>query len=452
MSRAAAGRALAVLLAPLALFSCAGPLPLDDAPLGVAYDFEVAAPGLTFEASPIVTDDGVALELRAALAPADVVFASRGDGYEAVLNLSFTVRDVRGRETLASRAIVDTLRADRLAETRVGTPLTYTAVLAVPQGRMVAEAAILGPAAAPLALRRAEVTMPPAGAGPLITPPRLSRDGQPLVGAHVPRWRFGEAPTVAVDVVGASWEEVRFTLWRVRADTAAPLPPFWINPARGSLPVRGAAFDEPGDTLLAANLPEPRLELPLLEEGVYVIEAALPAGDHPPARRPLIVTPPDHPRLASIDDLIEALTYIAFPAEIAAMQAPGSTAGRRAAFDAFWGTLFDERRLAEDVMRRYFERVEEANRRFTAHQPGWRTDRGMILILFGPPEAVERTTDGETWHYAYGRAAAGPAFNFEYVRFDDAPWPLGHYLLQRAGRFETATLNAVRQWRRGLLP
>lgn len=57
----------------------------------------------------------------------------------------------------------------------------------------------------------------------------------------------------------------------------------------------------------------------------------------------------------------------------------------------------------------YFERMNEANRLFSAGKPGWLTDRGQTLILLGPPvhksyypmgdvmDVLARPT--EIWHY-----------------------------------------------------
>ncbi len=57
----------------------------------------------------------------------------------------------------------------------------------------------------------------------------------------------------------------------------------------------------------------------------------------------------------------------------------------------------------------YFDRIDEANRLFTAGKPGWLTDRGQTLILLGPPahksvypmgdvlSGLARPT--EIWHY-----------------------------------------------------
>ena len=44
----------------------------------------------------------------------------------------------------------------------------------------------------------------------------------------------------------------------------------------------------------------------------------------------------------------------------------------------------------------YFQRIEAANRLFRGGRPGWMTDRGMILILLGPPDDREDFPMGRT--------------------------------------------------------
>ena len=44
-----------------------------------------------------------------------------------------------------------------------------------------------------------------------------------------------------------------------------------------------------------------------------------------------------------------------------------------------------------ELMEEYYGRVRYTNEHFDAWQPGWETDRGMIYILFGPPDEIQRT-------------------------------------------------------------
>ncbi|MFQ6605146.1 MAG: GWxTD domain-containing protein [Fidelibacterota bacterium] len=58
-----------------------------------------------------------------------------------------------------------------------------------------------------------------------------------------------------------------------------------------------------------------------------------------------------------------------------------------------------------ELMDEFFKRVSFANERFSGFQPGWKTDMGMIYILMGPPDEVERYNNPsgrnsyEVWYY-----------------------------------------------------
>jgi len=53
----------------------------------------------------------------------------------------------------------------------------------------------------------------------------------------------------------------------------------------------------------------------------------------------------------------------------------------------------------------HYRRLAYANTRFASHVPGWKTDRGRIYIMYGPPDEIEAHPGGagkpgsELWHY-----------------------------------------------------
>jgi len=58
-----------------------------------------------------------------------------------------------------------------------------------------------------------------------------------------------------------------------------------------------------------------------------------------------------------------------------------------------------------ELMDQYYSRVRYSIDHFTSFTPGWRTDMGMIYILFGPPDDIERIymnsdrNAHQNWHY-----------------------------------------------------
>jgi GWxTD domain-containing protein len=82
--------------------------------------------------------------------------------------------------------------------------------------------------------------------------------------------------------------------------------------------------------------------------------------------------------------------------------------------------------LAKDFMEEYYGRVEYATKNFTGFTEGWKTDRGMIFILYGAPETIDRHPFDATgkpydiWHYY--------ALNREFIFVDVTGY--GDYKLQ----------------------
>jgi len=114
--------------------------------------------------------------------------------------------------------------------------------------------------------------------------------------------------------------------------------------------------------------------------------------------------------MENLDSAIQPMKYIAKPSDFKAMvEAKGEEKQRL--FNDFWkkrdptpGTKPNE------LKQEFYRRVEYANRRFTVYflnKDGWRTDRGRIYIIYGPPSEVERipaTIDSpprEVWHYKH---------------------------------------------------
>jgi GWxTD domain-containing protein len=104
----------------------------------------------------------------------------------------------------------------------------------------------------------------------------------------------------------------------------------------------------------------------------------------------------DYPKLAKIESLADPLIYICTKEEfIRVKQAKGD----KKAFDKVILGITGDQDRAKTLFRSYFRRVELANQYFSSYKEGWKTDRGMIYIVFGLPDAVYRFTDREVWNY-----------------------------------------------------
>ena len=54
---------------------------------------------------------------------------------------------------------------------------------------------------------------------------------------------------------------------------------------------------------------------------------------------------------------------------------------------------------AKELIRIYYNRVFFSNYYFTSDREGWKTDSGMIFIVYGPPNTFYKSEDEEKWGY-----------------------------------------------------
>lgn len=113
-----------------------------------------------------------------------------------------------------------------------------------------------------------------------------------------------------------------------------------------------------------------------------------------------------------LDLAIRQLRYIAKEEEFEKIEDAKSDEEKRKLFEEFWKKRDpnpDTKR--NEFMEEYYSRVEYANQHFSHYIPGWRTDMGMVFILFGSPNNVERhpfdidSKPYEVWsYYDYNRS------------------------------------------------
>ncbi len=118
-----------------------------------------------------------------------------------------------------------------------------------------------------------------------------------------------------------------------------------------------------------------------------------------------------------LDDAIAVLRYIAQPEEWDKIEKAETFQEKKKLFDAFWKNL-DPTPDTEfnELQAEFYERVAYANEHFSlTGDDGWRTDRGRIYIIYGPPDDVEHQTDQQFQEYEIWRYTN---LNKEFVFWD----------------------------------
>ena len=150
------------------------------------------------------------------------------------------------------------------------------------------------------------------------------------------------------------------------------------------------------------------LPLEKLAPGLYTLEVQYRSGKaSKQAVHEFHSTWPSHPFSLTDPELaVDALRYIAKDSEIDEMTS-GSAERRAASFYRFWrGQNNDSTTAYNQAMAEYYYRVDDAMRKFSTarENDGYKTDRGRIYILYGPPPKSERVLQPnagpkEVWTY-----------------------------------------------------
>lgn len=87
--------------------------------------------------------------------------------------------------------------------------------------------------------------------------------------------------------------------------------------------------------------------------------------------------------------------------------------------EGFWNRRDPTPDTVENEFRdQYYQRVMYANERFSSGIPGWKTDRGRIYIVYGPPDEIESHPSGGTYDYPISQGGGSTqTFPFEIWRY-----------------------------------
>jgi GWxTD domain-containing protein len=163
-----------------------------------------------------------------------------------------------------------------------------------------------------------------------------------------------------------------------------------------------------------------------------------------------------YPRLTSPETMIEPLAYLANVDELTAMRAAEKP---KAALDEFWIKCGGNVDKARELIRIYYTRALYSNHYFTSYKEGWRSERGMIYIIYGPPDKVYKTSEGESWGYKKpatrsrwgGRFSVGDSYLFFNFRKRNNVFSDNDFYLSRNETLVTYWDKAIASWRKGIV-
>ena len=159
----------------------------------------------------------------------------------------------------------------------------------------------------------------------------------------------------------------------------------------------------------------------------------------------LFVADSGFPLVASASDMAAPLRYITSLKE---WDAISTATDQRKEVEKFWVNAAGGRERAREAIAAYYGRVENANRHFTSCMEGWKTDRGLVHIIFGTPTSIRRTPDGSSETWTYGEETNLMSLVFDFERKPNA-FCGNDLVLKRNPALKSAWYRNVESWRNG---
>lgn len=253
--------------------------------------------------------------------------------------------------------------------------------------------------------------------------------------------------------------EIRSRLLSFRADTTAARPMHFNNYSPSSLAYQGIdmrnpevvdqvtrRLDQPGSVLI-------EFKYEMLPRGNYRFEVETSGGRAQDLyrARDFAVKSENYPAIVSTRELARPLIYLMDRREHEALMEIEDDEELKEAIDRFWLSNIGNANQARAVINLFYERVEQANKQFTTFKEGWKTDPGMMYILFGPPWYVDRYLNTMVWSYSYDRS--DPRYNYVFQRpnMRNEFFPFDNYLLQRNQGYFNVQYRQVQLWLTGAI-
>lgn len=149
-----------------------------------------------------------------------------------------------------------------------------------------------------------------------------------------------------------------------------------------------------------------------------------------------------YPRITTIDEMVGPLVYLTSTVEYDDLM---NQTNKKVALDNFWLQVAGNVETSRELIRIYYNRVFYANYFFSSYKEGWKTDRGMMFIIYGAPNTLTKSAEAELWTYYRKKGKEPLRFTFSKVR---NPYSDNDYQLER-DFVNSMWLQAVQDWRKG---
>lgn len=242
-------------------------------------------------------------------------------------------------------------------------------------------------------------------------------------------------------------------------DTTIAAPMGHYNYSPSSIQYKGIEYDQydiihtTSRQIAQEGLIDVEFRIPNLKQGNYRFSVRLSTSSQPDhisqKARDFAIRSEYYPIPTTPRELARPLAYLMENKNYNQLMSIEDPDSLKAAIDQFWLSNIPDKQKASDVIEKYYQRVETSNKMFTNFKKGWKTDPGMIYILFGSPLFVDYHVKRMIWFYSYDRTNERKRFTFDQPTMNNRGFPFEHYILQRGFGYNSIEYQQVRLWRSG---
>lgn len=241
-------------------------------------------------------------------------------------------------------------------------------------------------------------------------------------------------------------------LVRFKSDLSIARPLFYDDYSPSSLQFHGINYDK--QILLAQS------QRQLIQEGTITIELSFANQQRGNYRFKVTSTKNEdnlykardfgvkykyYPVLKTPRALARPLAYLMEEDEYEELMSIEDPDSLKEAVDLFWLSHIGNAQEALQVSEKYYKRVVEANKQFATFKAGWKTDMGMIYILYGSPYDVDDGVGWMSWRYIVCD------ISFYQPHMESAFFPFQHWVVSRSRGYFYQTYRQRQLWLNGLI-
>lgn len=149
------------------------------------------------------------------------------------------------------------------------------------------------------------------------------------------------------------------------------------------------------------------------------------------------------PEIKTANKLIEPIQYLTTSREF---NEYSLFENKKEAVDNFWLKSSGNFNRAKELIRVYYNRAKFANMYFSSFTEGWRTDRGMLYMIYGVPNTIYKSDNQERW--IYGTSQSIQALSYTFIKVEN-PYTDNDYILSRSEIYKLVWYQAIDSWRNG---